>query len=161
MTETSVASLDGRHVDVAIVGAGINGSSAAQHLAAAGYRVLVVDQDDFADGATGRSSRLLHCGLRHLATGSTIWSYLLRPDRFAHALGIGAAAMAARDEIVRTSPSRVRAFEFCLPIYADDPYAPWQLRRMEFLVGTGPLRGCGRCHGEKACRSYAGEAIRP
>ncbi len=24
-----------------------------------------------------------------------------------------------------------------------------QLRRMEFLVGTGALRGCGRCHGEQ------------
>ena len=127
MTETSLESLDGRHVDVAIVGAGINGASAAQHLAAAGYRVLAVDQGDFADGATSRSSRLLHCGLRHLATGSNVWSYLLRPDRFARALGIVGADMAARDEIVRTSPHRLRSFNFCLPIYSDDPYAPWQL----------------------------------
>lgn len=127
MTEASLESLDGLHVDVAIVGAGINGASAAQHLAAAGYRVLVVDQGDFADGATSRSSRLLHCGLRHLATGSNVWSYLLRPDRFARALGIASADMAARDEIVRTIPHRVRPFNFCLPIYSDDPYAPWQL----------------------------------
>ena len=56
-------------MDVAIIGAGINGASAAQHLSAAGYSVLVVDQGDFADGATSRSSRLLHCGLRRLADG--------------------------------------------------------------------------------------------
>ncbi len=127
MVAASVESLDGLHVDVAIIGAGINGASAAQHLSAAGFSVLVVDQGDFADGATSRSSRLLHCGLRHLAAGSNIWTTLLRPDRFARAIGIVRADMAARDEIVRTIPHRVKSFNFCLPIYADDPYAPWQM----------------------------------
>jgi glycine/D-amino acid oxidase-like deaminating enzyme len=79
LAAASVTSLNGLHVDVAIVGAGINGASAAQHLSAAGYSVLVVDQGDFADGATSRSSRLLHCGLRDLATGSNIWTTLLQP----------------------------------------------------------------------------------
>jgi len=127
MTTSSVAELDGLHFDVAIVGAGINGTSAAQHLSAAGYRVLVVDQGDFANGATSRSSRLLHCGLRHLATGSNFWTTLLRPDRLARSLGTVRADMQARDEIVGTIPDRLRAIHFCLPIYTDDAYAPWQL----------------------------------
>lgn len=127
MTVSPIASLDGLHVDVAIIGAGINGASAAQFLSAAGYRVLVVDQGDFADGATSRSSRLLHCGLRHLATGSNIWTMLLRPDRLVRAMGIARADMAARDDIVRTIPHRLKPFNFCLPLYADDPYAPWQM----------------------------------
>ena len=127
MTSPSFTSLGGTHFDVAIVGAGINGASAAQHLSAAGYRVLVVDQGDFADGATSRSSRLLHCGLRHLATGSNAWATLLRPDRFVRAMGIVRADMKSRDEIVRTIPHRVKPFNFCLPIYTDDPYAPWQM----------------------------------
>jgi len=127
MTATTLTTLDGLHFDVAIVGAGINGASAAQHLSAAGYRVLVVDQGDFANGATSRSSRLLHCGLRHLASGSNFWTTLLRPDRLARSMGTVRADMQARDEIVRTIPDRLKSINFCLPIYTDDAYAPWQL----------------------------------
>ena len=52
MTAAPLIALDGIHFDVAIVGAGINGASTAQHLSAAGYKVLIVDQGDFANGAT-------------------------------------------------------------------------------------------------------------
>jgi glycerol-3-phosphate dehydrogenase len=127
MSTPQIATLDGSHFDVAIVGAGINGASAAQHLSAAGYKVLVVDQGDFANGATSRSSRLLHCGLRHLTSGSNFWTTLLRPGNLVRSIGTVSADMQARDEIVRTIPDRLRAINFCLPIYADDAYAPWQL----------------------------------
>jgi glycerol-3-phosphate dehydrogenase len=127
MKTSSLSSLDGSHVDVAIIGAGINGASAAQHLSAAGYRVLVVDQGDFANGATSGSSRLLHCGLRHLASRSSIWSSLMRPVRLVRDMSIIRDDMLARDEIVQTIPDRLKTFNFCLPIYPDDPYAPWQL----------------------------------
>jgi glycerol-3-phosphate dehydrogenase len=127
MTTPSVAALDGSHFDVAIVGAGINGASTAQHLTAAGYRVLVVEQGDFANGATSRSSRLLHCGLRHLASGSSFWTSLSHPDRLLRSIATARHDMLARDEIVCTIPNRLRPIKFCLPIYADDKYAPWQL----------------------------------
>ncbi|UCH40256.1 MAG: FAD-dependent oxidoreductase [Gammaproteobacteria bacterium] len=126
MTVSTVTTLDGQHFDIAIIGAGINGASAAQHLAAAGYRVLVAEQGDFATGATSRSSRLLHCGLRHLASGSSFWN-MLRPDRLAQALATARDDMLARDEIVDSIPERLRPINFCLPIYADGVYAPWQL----------------------------------
>jgi len=38
--------LNGRSFDVAIIGGGINGCAAAQHLAAAGYQVLLVERND-------------------------------------------------------------------------------------------------------------------
>lgn len=119
--------LEQSHFDVAVVGAGINGASAAQHLSAAGYRVLVVDQGDFADGATSRSSRLLHCGLRHLASGSGIWHMLMRPRHLAKSMKTVRDDMLARDDIARTIPDRVTPINFCLPVYSDDRYAPWQL----------------------------------
>jgi len=127
MTTSGIATLDGQHFDVAIVGAGINGASAAQHLSAAGYSVLLVDQGDFANGATSRSSRLLHCGLRHLASGSNFWTSLLRPNRLLRSMGTARDDMLARDEIVRTIPNRLKPINFCLPIYADDAYAPWHM----------------------------------
>lgn len=126
MKTASVNTLDGSHFDVAIIGAGINGASTAQHLAAAGYRVLLTDQGDFANGATSRSSRLLHCGLRHLAPGSSFWRSL-RPDRLALAISTARDDMLARDELVNSIPDRLRAINFCLPVYADDVYSPWQL----------------------------------
>ncbi len=122
-----LSSLDQLHVDIAIIGAGINGASAAQHLSAAGYRVLVVDQGDFANGATSRSSRLLHCGLRHLAAGTNFWQSLLRPDRLAKSMKTVRDDMLARDEIVGTAPDRVKPISFCIPIYNDDQYSPWQM----------------------------------
>jgi glycerol-3-phosphate dehydrogenase len=123
----NLTTLDRFHVDVAIIGAGINGASAAQHLSAAGYRVLIVDQGDFANGATSRSSRLLHCGLRHLATGSSVWKTMLRPDRLAKSMVTVRADMLARNDIVRTIPDRVKPINFCLPIYSDDQFAPWHM----------------------------------
>ena len=131
--------------DIAIVGAGINGASAAQHLSAAGYRVLVVEQGDFANGASSRSSRLLHCGLRHLANGSSVTGMMMRPDRLLRSLATVRADMLARDEIVDSIPERVRAINFCLPIYGDDPYAPWHMdaafAMLRILVCAGFARG--------------------
>ena len=49
--------LDGVRFDVAVIGAGVNGAAAAQHLAAAGFRTLLVEQNDFASGSSSRSSR--------------------------------------------------------------------------------------------------------
>ncbi len=35
--------------------------------------------------------------------------------------------MLARNEIVDTIPNRLKAINFCLPVYADDAYAPWHM----------------------------------
>src|SRR5690606_15266308 len=52
---------------------------------------------------------------------------LLRPDRLVKSMKIVRDDMLARDEITRTIPGRVRPINFCLPVYADDEYAPWQM----------------------------------
>ncbi len=51
---------------VLILGAGINGAAVARELLLNGVPVVVVDLDDMASGATARSSRLIHGGLRYL-----------------------------------------------------------------------------------------------
>jgi len=52
----ALGGLNGKAFDVAIVGGGVNGASAVQNLAAAGYHVLLVDKGDFASGSSSRSS---------------------------------------------------------------------------------------------------------
>lgn len=104
-----LSALAGRRFDVAVIGAGANGASAAQHLAAAGYSVLLVDKGDFASGSSSRSSRLLHCGLRYLAPGKSLWEFVAHPGRFATACRMASAAMDCRAQLVRTTPERTRA----------------------------------------------------
>jgi glycerol-3-phosphate dehydrogenase len=121
------AGVSDKHYDVAIIGGGINGASAAQHLAAAGYSVLLVEKGDFGSGATSRSSRLLHCGLRYLAPGRSILDFVVHPSRLVTALRMARQAMQARSDLVKTSPARTRPMQFCFPIFADGPYRKWQV----------------------------------
>jgi glycerol-3-phosphate dehydrogenase len=52
--------------DVLVIGGGITGAGIALDAAARGLAVALVEKDDFASGTSGRSSRLVHGGLRYL-----------------------------------------------------------------------------------------------
>jgi len=52
MERIRLADLEKDPFDVVVIGAGINGSGAVPEIAARGYRVLIVDKDDFSSGAT-------------------------------------------------------------------------------------------------------------
>lgn len=116
-----------RPYDVIIIGAGINGASSARELALAGYSVLLVDKDDFAAGASSRSSRILHCGLRYFETSRPLRTFALNPVRLLDACRMARAAMFAREELVRLEPERCRPITMCFPIYHDGIARGWQL----------------------------------
>jgi glycerol-3-phosphate dehydrogenase len=67
--ETRAANLarmaEGRF-DVLVIGGGITGVGIALDAAARGLSVALVEKDDFASGTSGRSSRLVHGGIRYL-----------------------------------------------------------------------------------------------
>ena len=119
--------LNGRRFDVVVIGGGINGASSAQHLAAAGYTVLLVDKGDFASGSSGRSTRMLHCGLRYFETPNPVRDFLLHPRRFRTALAMAKASMETRAELVTDSSERLVPYTLCFPIYENGPYRPWHL----------------------------------
>jgi glycerol-3-phosphate dehydrogenase len=52
--------------DVLVIGGGITGVGIALDAAARGLSVALVEKDDFASGTSGRSSRLVHGGIRYL-----------------------------------------------------------------------------------------------
>ncbi|MCA9054924.1 MAG: FAD-dependent oxidoreductase [Planctomycetaceae bacterium] len=54
---------------VLILGAGVNGLSVARELVLNGVPVVVVDRTDLGGGASAKSSRLIHGGLRYLEYG--------------------------------------------------------------------------------------------
>jgi glycerol-3-phosphate dehydrogenase len=55
--------------DVLVIGGGITGAGIALDAAARGFSVALIEKDDFASGTSGRSSRLVHGGLRYLEHG--------------------------------------------------------------------------------------------
>ena len=55
--------------DVLVIGGGITGVGIALDAAARGLSVALAEKDDFAAGTSGRSSRLVHGGLRYLEHG--------------------------------------------------------------------------------------------
>ena len=55
--------------DVLVIGGGITGIGIALDAAARGLSVALAEKDDFAAGTSGRSSRLVHGGLRYLEHG--------------------------------------------------------------------------------------------
>ena len=117
MNRCELSELSDKSYDVIVVGAGINGAGAAQYLAAGGYKVLIIDKGDFAGGATSKSSRILHCGLRHLAPGKSIWDFVVHPRKFFLACQNARKSMIARSEISSSMKELVRPFRFYFPIY--------------------------------------------
>lgn len=85
-TATMTGDLDGARFDVVVIGGGINGASAAREPAAAGHDVLLAEKDGFAAGASGRSTRMLHCGLRYFETPRPLRDFLYHPARLRTAL---------------------------------------------------------------------------
>jgi glycerol-3-phosphate dehydrogenase len=52
--------------DIAIIGGGINGAGIARDAALRGFKVILLEKNDFGSGTTAWSSRLIHGGLRYL-----------------------------------------------------------------------------------------------
>ena len=67
--QDTLLALAAEPLDVLVIGGGIVGASVARDAALRGLRIGLIEQHDFAFGTSGRSSRLLHGGIRYLAQG--------------------------------------------------------------------------------------------
>ncbi len=149
MPRLALSGIDDREFDVVVIGGGAVGASAAQHLTAAGYDVLLVDKGDFGAGSSSRSGRMLHCGLRYLEPGeglaqstsrhSPIWQFLADPAMAMKGLRRAREAMHCRSEIVGTMPERVRRKTYYMPLYKGGHYKPWHVNTAFRVLGwLGP-----------------------
>lgn len=59
-----------KHWDLIVVGGGITGAGVAREAARVGLSVLLLEQKDYAWGTSSRSSKMVHGGLRYLASGN-------------------------------------------------------------------------------------------
>ncbi|MGV0602274.1 FAD-dependent oxidoreductase, partial [Mycolicibacterium pulveris] len=69
-TAELTALADGEALDVLVIGGGITGAGIALDAATRGLSVALVEKHDLAFGTSRWSSKLVHGGLRYLATGN-------------------------------------------------------------------------------------------
>ncbi|MEV4970335.1 glycerol-3-phosphate dehydrogenase/oxidase [Streptomyces scopuliridis] len=94
----------GGTVDVLVVGLGVTGAGTALDAASRGLSVAAIDAHDLAFGTSRWSSKLVHGGLRYLASGQ---------------LGIAHESAVERGVLMeRTAPHLVRAQPFVMPLTA-------------------------------------------
>ena len=111
--------------DVLIVGGGIVGAGVAREAACRGLRTALVERGDFASGTSGKTSRLVHGGLRYLR------EYRIR---------LVWQAVRERDRLLASAPTLVHPLPFVIPAYRDRPPRPLSLRFGLFLYDLLSIR---------------------
>ncbi|WP_318608499.1 FAD-dependent oxidoreductase [Mesorhizobium sp. BAC0120] len=115
--------------DAVVIGGGIIGAAAGQHLTAAGYHTLLVERDDYGSGTSSKTSRLQHCGLGYLSAASgSIAAFLAHPRSAMECFNLMRRSMQGRAEFVRTSPERVKPVTFVVPLTRENAIPRWKAR---------------------------------
>ena len=116
--------------DMIIVGGGATGLGTAVDASNRGYRVLLVEQNDFAKGTSSRSTKLVHGGVRYLRQGN---------------IRLVFHALKERGLMLRNAPHLVHDLEFMIPSYNwwEGPYYGMGLTVYERLAGRYSF---GRSH---------------
>ena len=115
-------------LDVLVIGGGITGAGIALDAAARGYRVGLVEREDYASGTSSRSTKLIHGGIR----------YLPQLD-----ISLVREGLHERGRLLRNAPHLARPLAFVLPLYASSrhpvgiPVAP------PYGIGLGAFLGIG------------------
>jgi glycerol-3-phosphate dehydrogenase len=120
---------DGQQVDVIVIGGGITGTGIALDAATRGLRVALVEKHDLAFGTSRWSSKLVHGGLRYLATGN---------------VGIARRSAIERGILMtRNAPHLVKAMPQLVPLLPEMNTASRALVRFGFAAGDGLRRLAG------------------
>jgi glycerol-3-phosphate dehydrogenase len=99
--------------DVLVIGGGITGASVFRDAALRGMKVALVEANDFASATSGRSSKLIHGGLRYIKS-----------------LGFGLARESCQERNlhIRLNKRLVRPLPFLVPLYRDRGEPRWLMR---------------------------------
>jgi glycerol-3-phosphate dehydrogenase len=89
--------------DLLVIGGGIVGAGIAREAARRGLRTGLLERGDFASGTSGKTSRLIHGGLRYLQ------DYRVRLVRL---------ALRERDRLLDNAPALVHPLPFVIPAYS-------------------------------------------
>ncbi|MGB1223141.1 MAG: glycerol-3-phosphate dehydrogenase/oxidase [Mycobacterium sp.] len=114
---------DGGTVDLIVIGGGITGAGIALDAVTRGLSVVLVEKHDLAFGTSRWSSKLVHGGLRYLATGN---------------VGIARRSAVERGILMsRNAPHLVSAMPQLVPLLPEMTRASRALVRIGFAAGDG------------------------
>ncbi|MBS1983741.1 MAG: glycerol-3-phosphate dehydrogenase/oxidase [Bdellovibrionales bacterium] len=100
------------HFDVCIVGGGVTGAAIARDAALRGWKVLLLEKNDFASGTSSRSSKLVHGGVRYLEQ---------------YEFGLVRESTRERARLWKLAPQLVTPLAFLFPAYKDSRVPLWKL----------------------------------
>jgi glycerol-3-phosphate dehydrogenase len=114
--------------DFIVVGAGATGLGVAIDAASRGYRTLLLEQGDFAQGTSSRSTKLVHGGVRYLQQGN---------------VALVIEALKERGLLLANAPHLVHNLSFVVPNYEwwEGPFYGIGLKMYDLLAGR---HGFGR-----------------
>ena len=98
--------------DIAIVGGGVTGASAAREAALRGLSVVLLEKGDFASGTSSRSTKLLHGGVRYLES---------------HEFKLVREACRERELMLKLAPHLANVRPFIYVLYQGYPESMWLL----------------------------------
>ena len=107
-----LSSLDHSEYDICIVGGGITGAAIARDASLRGFKVLLLEKNDFASGTSSRSSKLIHGGVRYL-------------EHFEFGLVMESTRERAR--LWKLAPKLVSPLPFLFPAYKNSRQPLWKL----------------------------------
>jgi len=96
-----------REYDIIVAGGGVTGAGIFYEAVQKGYRVLLLEAEDYAWGTSSRSSKMVHGGLRYLKQGK----FLLTKT-----------AVKERERLLKEYPGLVTPLKFIMPVF--DHYGP-------------------------------------
>ncbi len=109
--------------DVIIIGGGATGLGCAVDAVTRGYKTLLVERSDFAKSTSGKSTKLVHGGVRYLAQGD---------------VKLVKEALTERGLLEKNARHLVKNIEFVIPVYStfDKLFYAAGLKLYDFLSGT-------------------------
>ena len=104
--------------DLLVVGGGINGAAIAHLAAKRGMKVALLEKGDFASGASSKSTKLIHGGIRYLENLEVdlVWESLRE-----------------RHVQLEAAPHLVKPLPFVIPVYEGDKRPLWMMQFGVFL----------------------------
>ena len=98
----SEAAAAGEAFDLAVIGGGATGLGVALDATVRGFKVLLADSHDFAEGTSSRATKLAHGGVRYLAQGD---------------IGLVREALHERGALLANAPQVAQRLGFVMPAY--------------------------------------------
>lgn len=113
--------------DILIIGGGVTGAYCAFDASLRGFRVALVEKDDFASGTSSKSSKMVHGGLRYIEQGN---------------LGLVRHSLLERQRLRRNARHLVQRLPFLFPVLEKDGVFDARFAKaFETLLWTYDLAG--------------------